>query len=429
MRLFSAVSTSERVRRLFTKLKHSCLTLNLFPSIPPTTDNYELRNQRISTRLFIFLLILSLSVLIVYTSVITITETVHVNTPSLSHYSQLYSEFSQTLTCPCSKISVSNEKFLHINYTLHQVCNSTFVSENWISYLVFLSMNQIFSNTDFRTTSPLAFQTLSAFCQLVNETIATSLIRFYSNQYVSATVTPLQLFKTQTQSLIDEFISSTANSFTSSLRMIRDTTQSNGLFSILQTNYFNYGYLSSDVIYIVQYPYAYGDCSCVLTDTCLAQSIIHDSYFYSVNFVVPGFYTGCYVIESLRRSTLECFYSQTCLDVLQPNISVSYSMNATALDSSLPSRYHTNSTVEELLNQLMVEQWFNASMFDSYYAECEPTQCTYTHESKNSAVYIVTTIVGLVGGLVTVLKFIVPWLVKLLRRRNVERRLAAGMKQ
>ena len=228
--------------RLFTKLKHSCLTLNLFPSIPPSTDDSELRRQRISTRLFIFLLILSLSVLIVYTSVITITETVHVNTPSLSHYSQLYSEFSQTLTCPCSKISVSNEKFLHINYTLHQVCNSTFVSENWILYFAYASIARYVFSGDYRSASILAFQTLSAFCQLVNETIATSLIRFYSNQYVSATVTPLQLFKTQTQTLIDEFISSTANSFTSSLRMIRGTTQGNGLQSAFQTNYIHYSF-------------------------------------------------------------------------------------------------------------------------------------------------------------------------------------------
>ena len=163
-----------------------------------------------------------------------------------------------------------------------------------------------------------------------------------------------------------------------------------------------------------------------MTDTCLAQSAIFDDTGELKLFLVPGFYAGCYVIESLRRSTLECFYSQTCLDVLQSNISVSYSMNATALDSSLPSRYHTNSTVEELLNQLMVEQWFNASMFDSYYAECEPTQCTYTHESKNSAVYIITTIVGLVGGLYTILKFIVPRLVKLVYRviQYVRRRRA-----
>jgi hypothetical protein len=59
-------------------------------------------------------------------------------------------------------------------------------------------------------------------------------------------------------------------------------------------------------------------------------------------------------------------------------------------------------------------------MYDNYYNACQPAQCIYTHQTKNDIIYIVTTLVGLVGGLITVLKLVVPRLVKLVRRRNDE---------
>ena len=136
-------------------------------------------------------------------------------------------------------------------------------------------------------------------------------------------------------------------------------------------------------------------------------------------------------MEALLQSTLECFYNQTCLDILQSNISSTHSMNATALDSSLPSQYHPKSRVQEHVDQLMVEQWMKSAAFEKYYAECQPSQCTYSHETKNSAVYIITTIVGLVGGLVTVLKLAAPRLIKLCmsRRKNAQHIPDTGMNE
>ena len=107
----------------------------MFPSIPPTTDEHELRNQRLSTRLFIVCLFLSLAILVSYTSLVKITKTINIKEPTLAQYSQLYTTYSQTLTCPCTQISINYDKFLHISYTLHQVCNSVFVTQNWFYYL------------------------------------------------------------------------------------------------------------------------------------------------------------------------------------------------------------------------------------------------------------------------------------------------------
>jgi hypothetical protein len=87
-------------------------------------------------------------------------------------------------------------------------------------------------------------------------------------------------------------------------------------------------------------------------------------------------------------------------------------VNVTALDKSVSSRFFENSTIEEVLDQLMVEEWNSSRIYDSYYNECQPSQCIYTHETKNNVIYIVTTLVGLIGGLTTGLKLIIPRLVK-----------------
>ena len=93
-------------------------------------------------------------------------------------------------------------------------------------------------------------------------------------------------------------------------------------------------------------------------------------------------------------------------------------MNVTALDKSLSSRFFINSTIQELVDQLMVEEWNSSIMYENYYNECQPSECTYTHQTKNNVIYIVTTLVGLIGGLITVLKLIVPRLVMFVRKKK-----------
>ena len=125
-----------------------------------------------------------------------------------------------------------------------------------------------------------------------------------------------------------------------------------------------------------------------------------------------GFYIGCYVIESLLQSNLQCFYDQNCVDQLNSYLSSSSFMNVTALDSSLPSVYSPSSSIADLLNNLMIEKWNWSKMYDKYYEECQPSQCSYPVQIRNDAVYIITTLIGTVGGLTKVLKFFLPIFVK-----------------
>jgi len=273
---------------------------------------------------------------------------------------------------------------------------------------------------DFRITSSYAFQALAMFCDLINKTLSDSFIRFYSTEYISRLITPVELFESQVESFIDQFRSSTTNSFLLSLSMNRETTQNNALFSGRLTNYRLHQ--SDDGSIIVQRK-GYSGCYCDYSSTCIYPCAIYDDINNVALFIVPGFYTGCYVIEALLQSNLECFYNQTCINRLQNYFSSSNSsIDVTALDTSLSSQYFPNSTIKQLLDNLMIEEWNETCMYDRYYNACQPTQCAYTIQTKNAVIYIITTVIGVVGGVVTILKLIVPPVVKFVRKKRQQRR-------
>ena len=423
--LFLVTNISRQASQLWQKLKHFLQNLNLFPSVPPSTDEYELHTQRISTRLFILFLIVSMTILLLYTSLITVTKTINVEALPLTQYSQLYSTYSQTLTCACTQISINYRKFLRIEYTLPQVCSSIFVDQSWINHMDSGSKIMLFS-VDFRFTASSTFQALRALCQLISSTISDSFIEFYSRQYVSASVMPSKLFETETDSLINRFKSSITNSFLLSLSMIGNTTQANALWSTRQTNY---ELLINPDGKLYAATKNYEGCLCSSSTACIVSSSIYQVPNRTALFTVPGFYRGCYVVEALLQSTLECFYNQTCINHLQVYFLSSSAINAIALNSSSPTNYSIKSTIKNLVDKLMIEQWNVSMMYERYYNECQPTQCTYTAETRNDLIYIVTTLFGIVGGLITVLKLVVPRLVKLVRKKRDLRGPATGKKK
>ncbi|CAF0891023.1 unnamed protein product [Adineta steineri] len=360
----------------------------------------------------------------IYKEVKTGTETVNVKTPSIQEYEQLYNSYSQALTCECTQISINYEKFIQIQYTLHQVCHSDFITQEWTNYLATSYGNNIPNNGDFRGTSTFTFQAMSAFCTLVNQTISNSLTQFYSSQYVSAYVTPSNVFQLQTKAFISQFKSSTTDNVLLSLSMIQDTTQSNTLLSG-ELNNFEISY-DDYSLFLTYYSQSYGNCTCSTSATCITPSPIYDFVKGTLLFTIPGLYAGCYIIESLLQSNLQCFYNQTCINQLQSYFQVPSVMNVTALDTSLSTQFLQNSTITDILEQLMVEKWINSSIYENYYSECQPSRCSYTVTSKNSVIYIVTTLIGLVGGLITVLKFVVPYLITLVRGKKKLQRVETG---
>ncbi|CAF1076165.1 unnamed protein product [Adineta steineri] len=56
----------------------------------------------------------------------------------------------------------------------------------------------------------------------------------------------------------------------------------------------------------------------MISALCTEQAVICEEEFdYRNPFVFPGLCVGCFIAEVLFKSTSECFYNWTCLNIIQ----------------------------------------------------------------------------------------------------------------
>lgn len=70
-----------------------------------------------------------------------------------------------------------------------------------------------------------------------------------------------------------------------------------------------------------------------------------------------------------------------------------------------------------IVHELMVERWNDDIRYEGYYAQCRPKLCTYCVVSRDDFFYVMSTLIGLFGGLAAALKLMVRYLVRLVRNR------------
>jgi hypothetical protein len=119
---------------------------------------------------------------------------------------------------------------------------------------------------------------------------------------------------------------------------------------------------------------------------------------------------GCLPLDSIRQSTLECFYNQSCINILtlQPNIS-----RPKALRKISPT-FPRNSTIGSMFDKsLFVESWQIKSSFEDYFSACAPRSLTYSYQSRFHLPSIFTFCISTFGGLVIIWQLITPAIVKI----------------
>ena len=85
------------------------------------------------------------------------------------------------------------------------------------------------------------------------------------------------------------------------------------------------------------------ECTCGLSSKCIGPARLN-------NNTISGLFIGCYPLEALLQSSLFfCFYYQSCLGQFQTDNTI-----FTELNSSLPTHYSINSTIESTISQLMI---------------------------------------------------------------------------
>ena len=133
------------------------------------------------------------------------------------------------------------------------------------------------------------------------------------------------------------------------------------------------------------------------------------------NATLLGISVGCFPLNALLQSTLECLFSLKCLEVLQAAYPDRPFLTVTPLNNDTGSLFPSNATIQAIVDELLIEKWIGVSNYSTFYAQCRPSMCSYSYVSRVGAASVLSAIIALFGGLSVVTKTVAPIIVKLYR--------------
>jgi hypothetical protein len=175
-------------------------------------------------------------------------------------------------------------------------------------------------------------------------------------------------------------------------------------------------------------------CVCATDVNCQTNSTISEIVITTANYdgsaddyVVPGWLLGCSGVQSFLLSTLECFYSNSqCFQVLMKYIRLTYIYNVVEpswvdfqplIYNQSSSQYFPNTSLSNIVKQLMIEQWNYSYSYDRYYKTCAPRYCAYSQRIHTKTIFgVITTFISIMGGLIFSLRLITRIIVSICMR-------------
>ncbi|CAF1679117.1 unnamed protein product, partial [Adineta ricciae] len=347
--------------------------------------------------------------------------------PSENDYETLTIWHSETLECPCHKIAIEYKHFVDISITSHQICSSDFIGTEWRDYLFLYPDWSDYNSADIRSRGSIYFLFLSTLCQLSQTTINNAINAFLNETFISTQIISNSEFRLRMNTSLSQLQKLTAAKFAQSLNLLRDVMNGNTLVSSYFLNWywwidFNRTYTTIPISPVVMKD----GCSCGTRSDCIKSGGIYYERSDQQMFAIPGWNVGCSVVETVLRSTLECFYDQICIDSLfsaaiTDEPALYYHMNISAMHyNSNKSRFRKDSFIQNLIDELFVEKWNIKTYYSSFYNACDPIYCSYTIQKDDYYMYSASRVLGLYGGLTVILRVIVPFIVKLFyKMKNV----------
>ncbi|CAF0805382.1 unnamed protein product [Rotaria sordida] len=338
--------------------------------------------QRIINRLHFIFLLLILYFIFLFSAFKPKLVTVQIIKPSLSNYKDLLKDHSYSIQCSCSQISIQYETFLNIEPHFHDLCSSQFISDEWIHYIYGEGhLSRRFSFDDYRYSAPGQFLSLSSLCKLSQEKLLSE-----------------NLLIEEIEIILNRLQLTASKSFINLFNLIREIIGSNMIMSAwitdweypLQSEYFYY--LPVHVV-----PVSYGECNCGLSFKCTQSS--------------GGMMSGCYPLESILQTKLYCFYDQNCIDL---------NGNFTRLNMSTlaKSQYNLNSTIELILNNLMIEKYKSNLSYENYFNRCSPLSCSYSYIKTHDVTQTIISLISLYGGLVLITRCLAIIVVQIYKHKK-----------
>ena len=383
--------------------------MNLYKTI--STDEIDLRQQRIYTRIYIVSFVSCLSVLLFYTAIIERSITKTHTMPSINDYEYLLDLYSDNLNCPCKRISIPYNEFiteLQVN-AFHQACSTNVIRQHspqvivnickrsiyhYLSCLAIPQLNGLYYGVseDFRNFIDVFDETLQQLCTLAQETVDNSITTFNSSTMFVKQIMPRIQFNNEMNTTLNQFQEKTPIEFARTINLIRTTIQGNALFAAFQTNWKlvvaerdqgrNSSFSSVPITYIDTEHNT--SCSCATSQTCTMPAQLFnetDTLYYTFE----GLRLACYPLQTVLLSSLSCFYSMDCIYDYWNALSQYYGgLEGFHYNKSFPSplnstltRFNINDTIETLAYDMFIESWITNVSYERFFNSCAPSYCTY----------------------------------------------------
>ena len=382
----------------FNRLAEYLLQLNLFKTTSSTEETVV--EERVLTRIYLVLLCCLLLAIGVGSASVVRTVSNNEYSPSMTRFQYLARKYPDTLQCPCSKAGIVYNKFLSTHVRFHQVCSSRFVTQSWINAAFAASHSFLSTGDHFRDTLTFFWQTVASLCQSSNQTWDGAMSDFGASYILSPKALTEEQIRSQADSDLRNHIASTEAKLSSTFGALQRSIAGNQFVSALATNF----YLNRPTTPFEVWsspgmsPRIFDDCSCIRMAGCPRPATVNDTRGEMVR--VPGMIADCLVVDATLRSTLECYYDRACVSLLHGSDSASVKL----LSSNANKYFSRNSTVQALLDKIFIDDLNIEIRFDPFYTQCQPAYCSYSYSHRFDKIFVVTTLIGVFGGLSLLLR-------------------------
>lgn len=427
------------------------LALNLFKSSETTTDQWTLRVERWTTRLYLFIFLVTIIIFTVYTSLAQQSTTFVADEPTVSTFERLIHDYQTIPYCPCTRIAIKHKTFVRVKTVLHPICSSSpYVvdpNDEWLKVAYQVSNHSYIWPMDVRKTFVAFWQTIRSFCGRSQLAIDDALELFIASSILTSQIETREYILSETFSSLNRLQRTASANFARTLNIIYETMSNNLIVSAWNTNFAgkmtftppkDFNWVSPYGTFVSNYYAKENDtdwCICWLAKKCrvpvgiydypmMINYNITDSVKYNLseikaNSSVKGLFTDCFPAGGVLMSSLECFYLSECISLLK---NIMPNLDLPLLDEKLLNKYFTKeSTINDMINRLMIDEWINETSYEQFYNTCAPLTCTYEVSKRNSFIYVATAIIGFAGGLTETLRFIIPIVVVYLMNKLRER--------
>jgi hypothetical protein len=328
--------------------------LNLFENDPPSTEK-EYREQEIkATRIYIIIFVLCLIAALLYSGPFSEqTQSPEIKSPTIEKVNELYNKNISSLSCPCSRAAVRYSKFLSIEAEFNSICSSEYITSEFI-------LKTFETNENDSLELSTHYRVLQSLCYLSRRFIEDSEKVFGTRELITIQTLRQSSFDNEIESLISTFVSDTISDYRRTLSFIMSSFSVNQLLNLFRSNW-EINFTDENNLNLISTSprrFSSSNCSCAILSNC--TEALRDDIV-----------TGCFPYDGFRFSKLN---------------NISYG---------------------KLNNQLFVERWINKTNYTNYFQTCKPFQCQYTLPVKNDPLFMLTTIIGLYGGLTSILHLII----------------------